>query len=107
MQMLFNDILGNHQLYTGLALNGQVIDAAGQVSYINSKNRDYLGGPTCRIYLSSPEATTGVTRTIIKGAIDDAILQGRARPSLAGRTSRYWSVRFSSGWGYLRRIHFR
>jgi Tol biopolymer transport system component len=39
VEMLFSDILGNNQLYTGLALNGDVQDAGGQMSYINQKNR--------------------------------------------------------------------
>lgn len=39
IDMLFGDILGNHQLYAGLSLNGEVTDAAGIFSYINRKNR--------------------------------------------------------------------
>ena len=37
--MLFSDILGNNQLYTGLSLNGEITDISGQVTYINRKNR--------------------------------------------------------------------
>ena len=39
IDLLFNDILGNHQLYTGLAMNGDFIDVAGAVTYINYSNR--------------------------------------------------------------------
>lgn len=39
VDMLFGDILGNNQLYAGLALNGEITDAAGQFAYINNKNR--------------------------------------------------------------------
>lgn len=39
VDMLFGDILGNNQLYAGLAMNGEITDVAGQMSYINSKNR--------------------------------------------------------------------
>ena len=39
VDMLFGDILGNNQLYAGLALNGEITDMAGQFSYINNKNR--------------------------------------------------------------------
>lgn len=39
IDMLFNDMLGNNQLYAGLALNGEITDVAGQFSYINQKNR--------------------------------------------------------------------
>jgi Tol biopolymer transport system component len=36
---LFNDILGNNQLYAGAVLNGDIQDAGGQISYINQKHR--------------------------------------------------------------------
>lgn len=39
IDMLFNDMLGNNQLYAGVALNGEITDAAGQFSYLNQKNR--------------------------------------------------------------------
>ena len=39
LDMLFGDILGNNQLYAGVALNGEIADAAGQFSYINQKKR--------------------------------------------------------------------
>ncbi|TNE52631.1 MAG: hypothetical protein EP344_15565 [Bacteroidetes bacterium] len=39
VDMLFDDILGNNQLYAGLALNGEISDAAGMFSYLNQKNR--------------------------------------------------------------------
>lgn len=39
VDMLFEDILGNNRLYTGLALNGEIADAAGVFSYINNKKR--------------------------------------------------------------------
>jgi hypothetical protein len=39
IDMLFSDILGNNQLYAGVALNGEITDAAGQFSYINQKKR--------------------------------------------------------------------
>lgn len=39
IDLLFGDILGNNQLFAGLALNGGITDAAGQFSYINQKKR--------------------------------------------------------------------
>ena len=39
VDMLFDDILGNNQLYAGLALNGELPDAAGQFTYMNQKHR--------------------------------------------------------------------
>ncbi|MCB0663308.1 MAG: hypothetical protein KDC24_11245, partial [Saprospiraceae bacterium] len=37
--MLFSDILGDHQLVSTLAINGEIFDAGGQAAYINRKNR--------------------------------------------------------------------
>ena len=39
IDLLFGDMLGNHKLYTGLALNGEIHDAAAQVTYLNQKGR--------------------------------------------------------------------
>ncbi|MBK8954031.1 MAG: PD40 domain-containing protein [Saprospiraceae bacterium] len=35
IDLLFNDMLGHHQLYTGLALNGEIYDIAAAASYLN------------------------------------------------------------------------
>ena len=39
VDMVFSDMLGNNQLYTQLALNGEILDIGGQVTYLNRKNR--------------------------------------------------------------------
>lgn len=39
VQLLFSDILGNHQLFTNLAVNGEILDVGGQFAYLNRKNR--------------------------------------------------------------------
>jgi Tol biopolymer transport system component len=39
VDMLFSDILGDNQLYTSLALNGEITDLGGAVAYINRKNQ--------------------------------------------------------------------
>lgn len=43
IQMLFSDQLGKHQIFANLALNGELFDAGGQVSYINRSNRIAYG----------------------------------------------------------------
>ncbi len=43
VDFLFSDILGNHQLYTGARLNGEIYDFGGTVAYLNKKNRFYWG----------------------------------------------------------------
>lgn len=37
--MVFSDMLGNNQLYTQLALNGEILDFGGQITYLNRTNR--------------------------------------------------------------------
>lgn len=37
VEMLFSDITGSHMIYTGLALNGEIWDFGGQVTYLQQK----------------------------------------------------------------------
>src|SRR5687768_7480549 len=37
VNMIFSDILGNNQLFTTLALNGEIYDVGGSVQYVNQK----------------------------------------------------------------------
>lgn len=39
IDMLFGDMLGYHQLYAGVAMNGSFEDIAGQFAYMNTKKR--------------------------------------------------------------------
>ncbi|MEQ8704138.1 MAG: basic secretory protein-like protein [Phaeodactylibacter sp.] len=39
VDLLFSDILGDNQLYTSLALNGEITDFGGAVAYINRKRQ--------------------------------------------------------------------
>jgi Tol biopolymer transport system component len=39
IQMLFSDMLGNHQIFSQVALNGDILDFGGQVSYLNRTHR--------------------------------------------------------------------
>ncbi|CAH0999481.1 Tol-Pal system protein TolB [Neolewinella maritima] len=38
-QLLFSDILGNQQLFTGISLNGEITDFGGSVAWINRRSR--------------------------------------------------------------------
>lgn len=79
VDLLFGDMLGNNQIYAGLALNGEIADAAGQVSYINSKKRIGWGFNFSHIPYSSLEYNTlqlvdlevapGATQTFIEESI--------------------------------------
>jgi len=52
--MIFSDILGNNQLYTMAALNGEIYDFGAQVAFLNQKNRIKWGGGVSHIpYRSS------------------------------------------------------
>ncbi len=51
IDMLFSDMLGNHQLFTQLALNGDIYDFGGRVTYINRTNRLAWGGGLSHIPL--------------------------------------------------------
>lgn len=41
---LFSDILGNHQLFSAVSLNGEIFDVGAQVAYVNRKNPVSWGG---------------------------------------------------------------
>jgi Tol biopolymer transport system component len=43
VDLLFSDMLGNNQLFASLALNGEIFDLGGQVSWINRKNKIAYG----------------------------------------------------------------
>lgn len=52
--MIFGDILGNNQLYTMAALNGEIYDFGAQVAFLNQKRRIKWGGGVSHIpYRSS------------------------------------------------------
>ncbi len=53
VEMLFGDMLGNHQLYTQLALNGDIYDFGGQLSYLNRKHRFAWGAGISHIPYSN------------------------------------------------------
>lgn len=39
LDMVFGDILGNHQIYSQIAMNGEIYDIGGQVVYLNRTKR--------------------------------------------------------------------
>ncbi len=57
VQMLFSDLFGDNQIYSTLALNGDIYDFGGQVTYINSKNKVTWGATLSHI----PFQTGGVS----------------------------------------------
>ncbi len=63
IDMLFGDILGNNQIFTQLALNGEIYDAGGQASYINRKNRIAWGVGLSHIPLRTGYQTFAINST--------------------------------------------
>jgi Tol biopolymer transport system component len=73
---LFSDVLGNNQIFTGLALNGDVQDAAIQASYINQKNRLGWGITTSHIPFSTFGGQGVFLDTIqVGGQLREALVQ--------------------------------
>jgi hypothetical protein len=57
VNLLFSDMLGYNQLFTGISINGRIVDAAGMVGYINQKHRINFGGMISHIpYRASGES---------------------------------------------------
>ncbi|NOY37516.1 MAG: tolB protein precursor, partial [Chlorobi bacterium] len=50
---IFSDMAGDQQMYTSLALNGEIYDFGGQVTYINQRNRFSWGGSLSHIPYTS------------------------------------------------------
>ena len=49
INMIFSDMVGNNQLYSSLALNGEIYDFGGQVAYINQKYKVKWGSAVSHI----------------------------------------------------------
>lgn len=49
VDLLFSDILGDHQLYAGVSLNGEIQDFGGQLQYVNRKSRIAWGASLSHI----------------------------------------------------------
>ncbi len=49
IDLLFSDILGNNQLFTSLALNGEIADFGGVVAYLNSSKKINWGASISHI----------------------------------------------------------
>ncbi len=52
VSMMFSDILGDHQLFTTLAVNGEIYDFGGMVGYLNQRSRINWGASISHIPFS-------------------------------------------------------
>jgi len=57
---LFSDILGNNQLFAGVALNGEIYDFGGQVAYFNQKRKVGWGAALSHIPYRSGGVGLGI-----------------------------------------------
>ena len=75
--MLFSDMIGDHQLFTSLALNGEIYDFGGQVAYINQANKMKWGASVSHIPYRSGSMSLIVDTLQIekeKVIVDDLVL---------------------------------
>ena len=77
VQLLFSDQLGNNQIFSNLAVNGEIFDAGGQVSYLNRKNRIAYGIGIGHIPLQTgfAEAPENVVLDLGNGQVVNGIKQ--------------------------------
>ena len=54
VDLLFSDIVGNNQLFTSIAMNGEITDFGGAISYINRKSRINWGGTISHVPFRIP-----------------------------------------------------
>ncbi len=59
VSMMFSDIVGNNQLFSFLAVNGEIYDFGGQVGYLNQRNRINWGGSVSHTPFTSAFVNVG------------------------------------------------
>lgn len=105
---IFSDIVGQNQLFTTLAVNGQVYDIGGQVAYLNSKHKINWGGSVSHIpylftqysYNPSPQGINGYQEYYdYYRLFEDKIALFAIRP--LNRTHRF-ELGASTAWYYYR-----
>jgi hypothetical protein len=77
---IFSDIAGMQQLFTAVALNGEVYDFGGQVTYVNQKNRLTWGTSVSHIpymsgysYVKPDTLTLGEANYLVDNLVYDVI----------------------------------
>ncbi len=75
VSLLFSDIMGNHQLFTGFSLNGDVQDFSGAVQYLNKKSRIAWGGGLSHIPYRTGFQTRPVQTTININGVPTSVFE--------------------------------
>lgn len=113
VSMMFSDIVGHHQLFSMLAVNGEVYDFGGQVGYVNQKHRINWGGMVSHI--PYPSGYLGVSRDTLNDmpVIDYQFVIQRTFETQFGvfayypiSTTRRIELTASHAWYYFRRDIF-
>jgi Tol biopolymer transport system component len=113
VSMMFSDIVGNHQLFSVLQINGEVYDFGGQVGYVNQQKRINWGGSVSHI--PYPFAYMGVGRDTLGQlpVIDYQFVIQRTFETQFGMfafypisTTRRIEMSASNAWYYFRRDIF-
>jgi hypothetical protein len=113
VSMMFSDIVGDHQLFSLLAVNGEVYDFGGQVGYVNQKRRINWGGSASHI--PYPFAMLGIGQDTIGGnpVIDYQFIIHRTFETQFGMfayypisTTRRLEMGASHAWYYFRQDIF-
>ena len=82
VDLLFSDILGNNQLYTGLALNGEIYDVAGIFQYTNRKGRLAWGASLSHIPNLTGTYPTWIGEETLTDQLGNSILTQKVEQSL-------------------------
>ena len=112
--MMFSDIVGDHQLFSVLAVNGEIYDFGGQVGYVNQKNRINWGATVSHI--PYPFAYLNIDRDYVGDSIPVTDLQFVIQRTFEDQfglfafypisTTRRLEISGSLAWYYFRRDIF-
>jgi Tol biopolymer transport system component len=113
INMIFSDMVGNNQLFSTLALNGEIYDFGGQVAYINQKGKIKWGSAISHIpyragsmYLTYDSLTIDTNRVIVNNLVLDYLRMFEDNISLFAAMPLSQTKRFeatmSSSWYYYR-----
>lgn len=80
VSMLFSDILGNNQVFSTIAMNGEIYDLGGQVAFINQKRKIHWGAGLSHIPYRAARFGLGVDTVNIGG--EEAIVQNLVQENL-------------------------
>lgn len=73
INLLFSDMLGFNQIFTGVSINGRLVDAAGMFAYVNQKHRISFGGMISHIPYRSSGESLSRERIVMEGDTVDAV----------------------------------